>query len=69
MFINMHTLCLKLGDFQNFQNSAVGHFITWLIKKLQKRSLQEVIDDTLPFIFNLKGPLRDNMLLTYKQGC
>ena len=41
-------------------------------KKLQQWSLYEVIEDILPFVLNIKQPLSDIWLLSYKQntfGC
>ena len=57
--------------FQNFQE-LFGCFITQLVKMLQQWSLYEVIKDILPFILNIKRPLSDIWLLSYKQnsfGC
>ena len=39
-------------------------FITRLVKKLQQWSLYEVIEDTLPFVFNTKPPLSNIWLLS-----
>ena len=47
-------------------------FIAQLVKKLQQWSLYEVIEDILPFVLNTKRPLRDILLVSYKQnsfGC
>ena len=40
-------------------------FITWLIKKLQKQSLHEVIETILLFVVNTIPLLRDIWLLRY----
>ena len=55
--------------FQNINMYYFCCFITRLVKKLQKWSLHEVIEDTLPCIFNPNRPLRDIWLLRYKQNC
>ena len=52
-----------------FKIVKIQHFcrsITQLVKKLQKRTLHEVIEDTLLLVLNTKQPLRDIWLLRYK---
>ena len=51
--------------------SIIPHFlcsISRLVKKPQQFSLNEVIEDILPFLWNTKRPLRNILLLRYKQN-
>ena len=72
MFFRVFTKRPKLGVFSNFSKYSFLCFITQLVKKLQRWSLYEVIEDILPFVLNTKRPLSDIWLLRYKQnsfGC
>ena len=63
----------KVGCF--FKIVKIHHiccFITQLTKRLRQWSLYEVIEDILPFVLNIKRPLSDIWLVSYKQnsfGC
>ena len=69
----VRTACPKLGVFYYYPKySFIVAFISQLVKKLQRWSLYEVIEDILPFVLNTKRPLRDIWLLRYMQnsfGC
>ena len=62
---------IKLGVFSKLSKYSI--FVALLlsfklVKKLQKLSLYEVIEDIPPVVLNTKQPLSDIWLLRYKQN-